>query len=385
MRLTNQTAAALRIPAGKKYVLAFDDELPGFGIRVSEGGSRVWVVQYRNSLGQSRRETLGKVGLLSATEARKAAADRLARARLGGDPHAERAAARARAEVTIGAQVERYLAASAVRLSTSYLGDVRRYLTTSFGGFHKLPVDSLTRAQVSTRLNEITQEAGPHAANQARAALSRFYVWMIGEGIAEGNPVVGSNKPGVTVARERVLSNDELAAIWKGCQDDDFGRIVKLLLLTGQRREEVSAMAWAELDLAGAVWSLPGERTKNGRSHDVPLSAAALSTLSAVHQVDERELVFGRGEGGFSGFSRAKDNLDKRCGVTGWRLHDLRRTAATGMAGLGVLPHVIEAVLNHVSGHKAGVAGIYNRATYAAEKREALDKWATHVAKLTSA
>jgi integrase len=204
----------------------------------------------------------------------------------------------------------------------------------------------------------------------------------MGEGLAETNPVIGTNKAAEEVSRDHTLSPAELKAIWSHCRDDDYGRIVRLLILTAQRREEVAAMAWDELDLAGALWAIPKARTKNGLPHDIPLSRPALEIVEAVPHRDGRALVFGEGEGGFQGWSNAKTALDERIKESGlkvrpWRLHDLRRTAATMMADkLGVQPHVIEAILNHISGHKAGVAGIYNRATYAKEKREALDLWA---------
>lgn len=161
--------------------------------------------------------------------------------------------------------------------------------------------------------------------------------------------------------RARILTEDEIARVLAACRNDDFGRIVRLLLLTGQRRDEVAGMAWAEVDLASALWSLPAARVKNKQDHDVPLLAPALLLLSSLERVEGRPLAFGQGDGGFLGFSRAKAALDVRSGVTGWRLHDLRRTAATLMADrLKILPHVVEAVLNHISGHKAGVAGIYH-------------------------
>ena len=173
------------------------------------------------------------------------------------------------------------------------------------------------------------------------------------------------------------MTDDELVAVWIAAPTSDFGRIVKLLMLTGQRREEIAALQRSEI--GDGVLALPAARTKNSRSHDVPLSPQALTVLGDQPQRVGREHVFGEGEGGFSGFSRAKDRLDKASGVTDWTLHDLRRTMATRMADLGVQPHVIEAILNHVSGHKAGVAGVYNRSTYAAEKRSALDLWGAHV------
>jgi integrase len=374
MRLTNQTAAAVQLPAGRDRIVVFDDDLPGFGLSVSKGGSRMWVVQYRNALGQSKRESLGKVGLLSATDARRAASERLARAKLGEDPHAEKAKAKARAAVTYGAMVDPYLDAVSPHLRPAYLAEAGRYLRTVWKPLHKLPLHTVSRREITEHLGKIRRETGPHAANRARSALSAHFAWLVGTGAAELNPVMGVPKPAPEVRRARVLTEDEFARVMKACRNDDFGRIVRLLLMTGQRRDEVADMAWAELNLAGAVWSLPDARVKNGQGHDVPLSAPALKILAATDRIEGRSLVFGQGEGGFQGFSRAKASLDKRSGVTGWRLHDLRRTAATVMADrLKVLPHVVEAVLNHISGHKAGVAGIYNRALYATEKREALD------------
>jgi integrase len=205
-----------------------------------------------------------------------------------------------------------------------------------------------------------------------------MFAWAIGEGLCEVNPVIGTNtldeKP-----RERVLSDMELAAIWKACPDADYGRIVKLLMLTGQRREEIGALRWAEIDLNERQITLAGERTKNGVEHRIPLSDDAMKVLQGV--IAHRDLVFGaRGNNGFANWHEGKTALDNACGVKNWTLHDLRRTAATRMADIGVQPHIIEAVLNHVSGHKAGVAGIYNRSSYSTEKRDALERWANHLA-----
>jgi integrase len=190
-----------------------------------------------------------------------------------------------------------------------------------------------------------------------------------------------------------VLSDDELADIWNALPANDYGRIVRLLVLTGQRREEMAALRWSEIDPEKGLIALPGERTKNKRPHDVPLSDSAVEVLAECPRRDGRDLVFGHGEGGFQGWSKSKTALDraimaarvKRHGkkapaVRAWRLHDVRRTVATAMADkLGILPHVVEAVLGHTSGHRAGVAGIYNKATYASEKAAALTAWAARV------
>lgn len=376
MRLTNQTAAAVALPSDRPQIVVFDDDLPGFGLCVNRGGSRQWIVQYRNAIGRTKRETLGKAGLLSATDARRAAGERLARAKLGEDPHAERQIAKARAAVTFGSKVEPYLAAAEARLKPATLRDTTRYLRVAWKPLHRDPLHVVSRAKVADRLAVISKENGLYAANRARATLSAFYAWLIGTGAADNNPVIGTLKTAQEEKRRRVLKPAEIRAMLAACRGDDFGRIVRLLLLTGQRREEVAGMTWRELDLAGGVWSLPGERTKNALPHDIPLSRPALDLMAQVHPIAGRPYLFGDGVGAFSGFSKAKAALDRRSGVTGWRLHDLRRTVSTGMNERGVLPHVVEAVLNHISGSRAGVAGVYNHALYNPEKRAALDLWA---------
>jgi integrase len=188
-----------------------------------------------------------------------------------------------------------------------------------------------------------------------------------------------------------VLGNSELALIWKATDGDHYGAIVRLLLLTGQRADEIASLRWPEIGADAVV--LPSSRTKNKRQHSIPLSRPAEEILAAQpRRVNDdgtlRELVFGVGQRGFSGWSRCKERLDERIAqrngkpLPAWRLHDLRRSVATGMADLGVQPHIIEAVLNHVSGSKAGVAGIYNRSSYDVEKRRALEFWGDHVTAL---
>ena len=201
---------------------------------------------------------------------------------------------------------------------------------------------------------------------------------MIREGIRlpEGNVASYTNKR-EEKTRERVLNDAEIKSIWTGCPDDDFGAVVKLLILTGQRRTEIGSLRWDEVRDEQIV--LPSSRTKNGRAHVVPLSELAKTIVNQFGR-DGRQCVFGTTDSGFFNWAKSKQALDARvANVNGWTLHDLRRTVATRMAELGVQPHIIEAVLNHVSGHKGGVAGIYNRATYDKEKREALNLWAEHV------
>jgi integrase len=374
VKLTNETVRAL--PVKGSDTLYADSETPGLYLRVRAGGSRSFIIQWRQGQFQ-RRSTVGKVGILSVDEARKKARKLLVGIDDGNDPVAAKAKARADDKQLFGALSNEYLEVRVKDMKTRSLEQCRLHLLKYFKPLHKLPLKKIDRATVAAELRTIIRERGPVAADRGRSTLSAFFGWAIGEGIAEVNPVIGTNKASKNASRERVLGDAELVKIWNSAPASDFGRIVKLLMLTGQRRDEIADLQRTEI--VDGVLALPAERTKNSRAHDVPLSTQALAVLGDHPERVGREYIFGDGEGGFSGFSKAKERLDDACGVAGWTLHDLRRTMATRMADLGVQPHVIEAILNHVSGHKAGVAGVYNRSTYAAEKRAALDLWGTHV------
>lgn len=385
-RLTRQAVSALAVPPGKAEAFLWDGEVKGFGVRASAGGSRRFVVQYRPpGTRATKKLTIGPVETLSLEEARKQARTILAKAYTGNDPHAERAAAKAQAAQTLGSVADAYLRHCEKHQKPGTFYQTKLHLTKHWAPLRPLPFRKVRRAEVAARLNELRETSGGVSANRSRSALSAMFAWAIGEGLTDDNPVVGTHKPAKEAPRERVLTDSELAAIWGACRDDAYSRIVRLLMLTAQRREEVGGITDAELDLDHALWTLPAARSKNKREHIIPLSQPAVSILRDAPRLVGREFVFGEGAGGFSGWSRAKAALDARLKASGaplvpWTLHDLRRTAATVMADrLGVLPHVIEAVLGHVSGHKAGVAGVYNKATYVPEKRDALDRWAQHV------
>jgi integrase len=413
----------LAAPAkGAREVTYWDDELPGFGLRVLASGARSWLVRYRvATTGRQQFKSLGSVQVLDVAKARKEARKLLASVETGADPRAAHEAERRKVAETVGKlvtlYVQRYVEPHQ-RLRSA--AETRRALEAHFKPLHGRSVSGITRRDVAARLAELASTSGPVAANRARAALSAMFTWAMKQGLAESNPVVGTAKAVAEkdIARDRSLAAREIAALWRVTDGPgDYHAIVRLLLLTGQRREEVGAMRWRELDLDKALWTLPRERTKNKLPHDVPLSEPALTVLRGLpnrQHVDAktgaatpRSLVFGTGAGGFSGWSKAKAALDGRIArlraearlgrslgkgempepadaLPSWRLHDLRRSAVTGMAELGIQPHVIEAVVNHISGHKAGVAGVYNRATYATEKRQALDRWAAHVTALAA-
>jgi integrase len=399
MKLTKPVIARLCPPEGKSDVVFWDDELPGFGVRVTNTG-KVFLLQYRLGMRQ-RRLTLGKTGIVDLDAARRRAKAALAEVARGIDPQAARDEAKMPKpqDLTLLGLVSRYLPVAERKLKASTYAGLELHLTKHWQPLHGLAAASIERRHVAARLNELGQGRTGIGANRSRAALSSLFTWAIGEGLVDVNPVTGTNRPGEEVSRDRVLSDAELRAIWLNVGEGHYGAIVKLLMLTGQRRDEIGAMRWSELDLDKALWTIPKERTKNGLEHDVPLSEAAVMILEALQgeALQGRDLIFGQGEGGFSGWSKAKERLDKHLtaaviasasaatAVTGmppWRLHDLRRTMATRMHDMGVQPHIVEAVLNHVSGHKAGVAGVYNKATYMVDKKRALSMWADHIMSL---
>lgn len=379
-KLDRNTIGKLPAPIGGKFdIVHWDNDLPGLGLRILKSGSRSWVVRYRVGRRQ-RMITLGKMSLISPGQARTKAGEILAKAKLGEDVSAEirskKAASGATLDELIALFISRYVEKNQKPNTRT---ETKRFLLVKWKPLHQLAVKEVTRQVVAERLAKFEMDTSAITRNRARAALSRLFTWAMEEGFAEHNPVVDTAKR-PEASRDRILSADELKAIWSATSGPgDYNAIIRLLLLTGQRREEVAAAGWHELDLGNSLWRIAPERTKNSRPHDVPLSSTALSILEQLPRRVGRDLVFGDRKGPFSGWSKSKERLDHRSNLTGWRLHDLRRTLVTGMAELGVQPHVIEAVVNHVSGHKAGVAGVYNRATYSQEKRKALQEWADYL------
>jgi len=381
MRLTVKTTDSLTLSPGKSDHIEFDDDVPGFGLRLREGGSRTWIYQYRIGSKQ-RRMVLGSAKSVPLSVARENACKLEAKVRLGSDPAMEKQIARLDADNTFVVLAEQYLEARRRDWRSNTYIEVKWYLMERAKSLHKVPIAAVSQRNVANLLNEVAESSGDVTSNRLRGTLSAFLGWVIREGIRlpEGNVASYTNKREER-SRERVLSDPELRAIWAACQDDDFGAAIKLLMLTGQRENEIGSLRWDEVRDEQIV--LPPERTKNKRSHIIPLSNPARAMLDR-RRVDGRRHVFGRFDGGYSGWAKAKEKLDARIAdaskaLPGWTIHDIRRSVATGMAGLGVQPHIVEAVLNHVSGHKAGVAGTYNRASYDKEKREALNVWAEHV------
>jgi integrase len=382
MKITARTIAGLKLPGGKNDAIYFDDDMPGFGIRLRVSGAQVrrsWVAQYRSS-GRTRRVLLGSAELLNVEQARAAAKKVLARVTLGHDPQAEKIARRQKDTHSWKGIVADYLAFKQRTVRPRTYGEIVRYLTGHFfKPLHNIPIDQITRKDVAARLTKITLENGSITASRARIALSGFYAWAMGQGLAEANPVIGTTRPQEAKPRERVLDDDELARVWKACSDDAFGKVIRLLILTGARRAEVGGMRWSELDFERGTWVIPAERVKNGRQHTLPLTPLAISIIESVPRRVGRDHLFGtRSDGGLSHW-HAKAELDQRLTIKPWRVHDLRRTLATRLCDLGIAPHVVEQILNHQSGHRAGIVGVYNRSSYEREVKAALALWSDHV------
>lgn len=381
MKLNEDIVAGIKCPPDKNEIAVFDDDLPGFGVRAYISGRNVYFVKYEHQ-GKQRKITLGKVvrGMLASQ--RKRAGEVLARARLGQDTSAERQVAKAKQTATLGELIPRYLDACEPSHKPRTFIEKKRHLLHHWSGLHALNIEDVTRRGIVVEIDRIADTSGPIAADRAKASLSAFFAWCVGRNYVDANPVGNISKRGTNGSRDRVLSEGDLVQIWQACGDDwEYGRIVRLLILTGQRREEIGGLMWPEVNFDKSRIELPPSRTKNKQHHLIPLSAEALTILKAIPKWAGRDLVFGSGAGGYSGWSNSKHALDARLpGTAAWRLHDLRRTFVTMISEQGFAPpHVVEALVNHISGHKAGVAGVYNRATYAAEKRQAMDLWDNHI------
>ena len=382
MKLTDRTVAGLEL-AGKADRIWFDADLIGFGYRLRAGARarvlRSWIVQYRHG-GRPRRFLLGSAEVVGAEPARAAARKVLARVALGEDPSADRSDRRGRDRITFRYIVDEYLAAAAGRVRAKTLSELRRYLTGRYlRPFHGLAIDRLARKDIASRLVVLEREVGAPTAAKCRAALSGLFVWGMRAGIVDANPAIGTPRPATGRGRERVLADAEISAIWRASGEADYGRIVKLLILTAARRAEIGALSWSELDLDAGIWTLPAARAKGGRAHILPIMPMMMAVITTVPRRASRNYLFGERGAGFGGWNSGKRALDRRSGISGWVIHDLRRSAATSMANLGVQPHIIEEILAHSGGHKSGVAGIYNKATYAAAVRSALATWHDHL------
>jgi integrase len=383
IRLTKSAIDAL--PIAKSDVVHWDNGRPGFGVKVTPKGRKVFIVLYRTGGAGSklRKYTIGPYGRVTLHQAR-VAAQRVFAAKLEGrDPAAEKREAKRR---VVADRVEDLLETFIVqRLSQNRSGgEIARLLRREVGkAWNGKSIHEISKRDVVEVVSAIEQRGAPIAANKTLKSVKTFLRWCVGRAVLDQSPAEGVPLPAKEVTRDRVLDDKELAQVILAARKTGgpYGGIVELLALTGQRREEVARLSWEELDLQQRVWTIPKSRAKNAKSHVVHLSDQALAVLKRVDQ--RGPLVFSPlGTKPFQEFSRAKSLLDQISGVSGWRLHDLRRTCVSGMARLGVAPHVADKILNHQAGTISGVAAVYQRHEFLAEREQALDIWGAHVGKL---
>jgi integrase len=402
MKLDAKTIGGLRLLEGKNDHIFWDDRVVGFGVRLrrmtGDEVAKAYIYQYRHH-GKSRRFLIARVGDITPAAALDMAKDLRARVRLGQDPQAEREQRRAENQkrdrpfmfaTIVGPAPEprneddpiTYLDARKTKVRPRSYEEIARYLTgRSFARLHKMDIGEITKRDVALALNSIPQYV---TAKCARTTLNKFYIWCMQQGLADHNPVVDTavEEPADHEARGRVLKVEELGQIWRALDADDgeFAAIVKLLILLGCRRKEIGGMCWSEFTPDRVAWTLPKARAKNNNALTLELPPLARDIIRAIPERVGRDQLFGLRGTGFSGWGRAKKRLDAKVKLAPWRIHDLRKSTATGMANLGgIPPHVVEAILNHISGSKAGVAGLYNKSDYAAETRLALRRWADHI------
>ena len=393
MRLTKRTVDALACDAGRKDRIFFDDDLPGFGLRVTTKGAKTWLIQYR-AAGKVRRMKLGSTLILEPDKARDMAKEMLGRVAGGSDPFAEarelaQAARQAELETAETAKAEAFTLRKLIdEFGTKYASRKRsgsealRAIRVNFADWLDRPANSLTIAEMVKRLDAIAEERGGPMANRTLAYARKMFNWAVARQLVPTSPLKGVAAPADETSRDRVLTKDELKAVWNasGDLDSPFKQVIRLLILTLQRRSEVAEMRWCELSADRSLWTIPAERAKNGKAHIVHLSAQAQAVMSEVDPIEDCPYVLSTtGKTPISGFSKVKATLDDNSKVKNWRLHDFRRTGVTGLADMGFPPHVCDRLLNHVSGTISGVAAVYQRSEFLPERKKALEAWGSYV------
>lgn len=381
VNLTDRTVHAAKAKNGKRAYV-WDAKVTGFGLRIEASGRKSFTAKYRFK-GHQRMVTLGTYPSMSLAAARAKAHAIIGRAHSGEDPnHTDLLPTKSGSFASV---LETYFdkhCATALRHNTRQ--EVERALCRDFlPNWKQRDIGDITKKDVVAIMDGILGRGTPSAANHAFAYINHFFNWAVSRGIIDSSPCQGLSLPAAKVSRERVLSDHELSIIWYQAAKTiyPFGAIVQLLILTGQRRGEVTAMCWPQIDFQNRIWTLPPELTKNKREHNLPLSDQALQILETAPRLSETFVFPARGSKttSFSGFSKSKRKLSDICGIENWTLHDLRRTVATGLAKANTQPHVIEKILNHSSGTISGVAAVYNRFQYLDDMRDALELWAEHV------
>ena len=392
---SDRTIATL--PPTDKRLEHPDDRVTGLYLVQQPSGGLSWALRYRYG-GRPRKLTIGPFPAIDLKAARRRAQEAVGAIAGGNDPASAKAASKVAAR-----DAQRQDSAGRVAAVVDFFLDryVRRNVGASWAKeterllrVEVIPeigdkrISDVGRADIHRLLDGMVDRGSAVNANRLLAVLRRMFNWCVERSLVERSPCDNLKAPTPETARDRVLADGETRTAW-GAFDQigwPFGRIAQLLLLTGARRDEIAGARWSDVDLGSRTWAVPASRSKNGQAHTIPLSDAAVSIIAGLPHIGRAGFVFTtNGRTAVSGWSRAKETADKAISALDgqamphWTFHDLRRTCASGMAALGVPPHVVEAALNHRSGTIKGVAAVYNRYAYESEKREALDKWAKRV------
>ncbi len=393
---------------GKSRDERWDDTVPALGLRIAPKGKKTFILFYRVGRQRGSRQRLVKLGTygvdMTLDQARTKAGQWLGLARDGRDPYAE---ARADTLETFSGVAAEFIEKYAKKQNRSWAETERILTVYATPRWGKRPIAEIARRDVIALVETVAEKNGPYMSNRVLAAIRRLFGWALERDMIAANPAGGVRRVGKEVSRDRVLSDDELHAFWQatGAMDYPWQPLLRVLALTAQRRTEVANLRWQDLqDLESdtPLWALPREATKADRAHSVPPAPEAAAILRILPR-HEGDYVFTTGDGGrpVSGFTPVKRRLDKamlaalqqaakadgenpeKVALASWKLHDLRRTAASTLARMGTPPHVVAAILNHAPGATQGITAVYNRYSYAEERRTALAAWARHLTGLT--
>jgi len=416
LKLEKSKIDTLTCPPDKADILVFDDELTGFGVRITCKGTKTFLFQYKRD-GRVRRMTLGKYGDITPAQARKLAEAARGHVAAGNDPMGMKLATLA-AEAAEREKLKRLAAANALTFekllavwqqtalataSDAHCRDSKRTLRRHFAKLLNRPADGIQTSELQKIIDPIAADRLT-SAKRSRTYGRAMYNWAVDRKMVAENPFEGVRIEGREISRDRFLSNIELGAIWRatGATGYPFGPLVRLLILTLARRSEIASMRWGEIDNDFTTWTLPASRAKNGRAHQVHLTEPARAILRELVTRPRKAgqtLVFSiTGKTAVSGFSHAKYQIENLIAKeppappgneipwqSPWTFHDFRRTGVTSLARLGVAPHVADRLLNHVGGAISGVMAVYQRHAFTAEREAALQLWAKHVIEVAEA
>ncbi|GGD42099.1 tyrosine-type recombinase/integrase [Sinisalibacter lacisalsi] len=394
--LTTKAVDAIKPDATRREIP--DPALSGLYLVVQPSGAKSWALRYRFA-GKPKKLTLGRWPIMGVADARSAASRAIEAVERGQDPGAEKQRAKAaKLEAALSERdkiktlMEQYAKRHLANLKSgaTVKRELERHVVSAWGD---RDIHEISRRDVIDLLDTIVDTGRATTANRVRAYLSKFFSWAVEREIVDASPTAGVKAPAKEVSRDRVLSDDEIRWFWKACEAEGqpWGPLGLTLLLTGQRLGEAAGMTDSEID--GGLWRLSAARTKNGRAHDVPISEAVMGVLGDIERIagDAGYIHTTTGAAPLSGFHKGRNHIADRMAeiateergepvdIPHWTFHDLRRTAATGMARLGIPVRVTEAVLNHVSGTGGGIVAVYQRHDYADEKRQALEAWGRFV------